>query len=143
MNREKLIKDLKREEGVVLHAYNDHLGFTTIGVGRLIDKRRGGGISISEAEYLLGNDIYLAERELDVNLIFYKRLDETRQRALCNMCFQLGIGGLLKFRKMLVAIAAEDWPEAYNQALDSVWATQTPARAMRVASMLLKGDDYV
>jgi lysozyme len=43
--REHLIAHLRREEGEVLHVYKDHLGYLTIGVGRLIDKRKGGCIS--------------------------------------------------------------------------------------------------
>ena len=52
------------EEGLVLHAYEDHLGYLTIGYGRLIDKRRGGGISKAEAEYLLLNDCRRVEQEI-------------------------------------------------------------------------------
>ena len=40
-----LIAQLRREEGSIPHAYQDHLGFWTIGVGRLIDERKGGGLS--------------------------------------------------------------------------------------------------
>ena len=32
-------EQLKRDEGEILHAYQDHLGFWTIGIGILIDKR--------------------------------------------------------------------------------------------------------
>ena len=40
---------LRREEGSRPHAYQDHLGFWTIGVGRLIDVRKGGGLSPERA----------------------------------------------------------------------------------------------
>ncbi len=143
MNKSKLAEELKRDEGIVLHAYSDHLGYTTIGIGRLIDKRKGGGITDAEALHLLANDIDKIARDLDACLTFYKHLDDTRQRALCNMCFQLGLGGLLGFRKMLAAVGIEDWEEACNQAMDSLWAVQTPERAGRVATMILKGDDCV
>ena len=36
----ELSKQLERDEGRVRHAYQDHLGYWTIGVGRLIDARR-------------------------------------------------------------------------------------------------------
>ena len=57
MTNDEFIAWLKKEEGVVKHAYQDHLGYWTIGVGRLIDKRKGGGLSDEEIDYLLGNDI--------------------------------------------------------------------------------------
>ena len=64
MRRRQIVDDLKRHEGLKLHAYQDHLGYWTIGYGRLIDKERGGGISETEAETLLENDIdRLASRQ--------------------------------------------------------------------------------
>ena len=57
MTDTEFIEWLKKEEGVIPHAYQDHLGFWTIGVGRLIDKRKGGGLSADEIDYLLSNDI--------------------------------------------------------------------------------------
>jgi lysozyme len=52
-----LIAELRRDEGVDRSAYQDHLGFWTIGVGRLIDRRKGGGLSDEEIDYLLQNDV--------------------------------------------------------------------------------------
>jgi len=140
VNKSKLIEELERDEGIVLHAYEDHLGYTTIGIGRLIDKRKGGGITEEEAHYLLLNDIMKVESQLRDSVACYSDLDVTRQRALCNMCFQLGITGLLQFKKMLAAIEKEDWPEAYKQSMDSLWAKQTPERAERVAGIILRGE---
>ena len=57
MNLETVTAIIKKHEGCVLHCYEDHLGYMTIGVGRLIDKKKGGGITEDEAEYLLKNDI--------------------------------------------------------------------------------------
>ena len=59
-----LKEQLKRDEGVVAHAYEDTLGFLTIGVGHLIDGRRGGGLSPDEIDYILTNDI--AEKSAQV-----------------------------------------------------------------------------
>ena len=61
LNNQNLItqatKQIKRHEGFVSNAYKDSLGYLTIGYGRLIDKSKGGGISETEAEYLLANDV--------------------------------------------------------------------------------------
>lgn len=143
MNIDQLKKDLLNDEGIVLHSYKDSEGFDTIGIGRLIDRRKGGGITKDEAYYLLENDITRVKKQVAENIPLYFDLCDTRQRALCNMCFQLGIKGLLGFKKMLLAMARSDWQEAYNEALDSLWAAQTPVRAVRVATMILKGEDYV
>lgn len=65
--RAELTKQLRRDEGEVLSAYQDHLGYWTIGVGRLIDKRKGGGLTSEESDYLLGNDIDKRDKELQKN----------------------------------------------------------------------------
>ena len=44
---------LEAREGRVAHAYIDSEGYTTIGVGRLIDKRKGGRLTDREIDYLL------------------------------------------------------------------------------------------
>ena len=61
MNREALIEELKRDEGVVLTLYKCSAGKNTIGVGRNIDDR---GITEDESDYLLSNDIDLCVEEL-------------------------------------------------------------------------------
>ena len=127
--------ELRRDEGVVSHAYQDHLGFWTIGVGRLIDQRRGGGLSEDEIDLLLTNDIHRvvsALRRVDG----WSDLPERKQQALLNMAFQLGVTGLLGFREMWKALRRRDWKMAEYEALDSKWARQTPARAARVAVIL-------
>ena len=45
MDTSQLIKHLRFEEGVVPHAYEDHLGYLTIGCGHMVDERLGGGLS--------------------------------------------------------------------------------------------------
>jgi lysozyme len=62
---------------------------------------------------------------------------EEIQRALGNMAYQLGISGLLKFSKMLEALKNGQRELASIEALDSSWAKQTPARAKRVAKLIL------
>jgi len=139
INRERLRGGLVDDEREVLHAYQDHLGFWTIGVGRLIDKRRGGGITHDESMFLLDNDIDEVLTALE-HLPYWCDLDATRQEALCNMAFQLGVAGLLNFKNTLAAVARQDWDAAYAGALNSKWAQQTPARALRVATALRDGD---
>lgn len=136
---ETLSKELVRDEGVVLHAYKDHLGYQTIGIGRLIDKRRGGGISKEEAEYLLKNDIEMVYNSLSKRIPWMKKLSNTRQRALCNMAFQMGVSGLLKFKNTLSYIKHGDYQKAANNARLSLWHRQTPERAERVIKMILEG----
>lgn len=131
-----LRKQLERHEGRVAHAYQDHLGFLTIGIGRLIDARRGGGLSNDEIDNLFTNDLNRTKHQLRRNLPWFDDAPDNVKQALCNMAFQLGVRGLLGFRRMLAAVAARDYETAHREALDSKWAEQTPERAREVAAML-------
>lgn len=137
MDITKLAEEITAEENCVLHAYQDHLGFWTLGVGRLIDARKGGGISKEEANFLLMNDVQRIVAALDKALPWMKDLSDSQQRALCNMAFQLGVDGLLGFKTTLARLRAGDAQGARQSALQSKWATQTPARAERVTAMFL------
>lgn len=139
MNIKELTDDLKRDEGMVLHAYTDSLGFITIGIGRLIDERRGGGISEDEAEYLLRNDIARVVKNLDFYLPWWKLLSEPRQRVLANMCFNLGIAGLLTFKRTLAAVKEGRYSDAADGMLQSKWAKQVGNRAKRLAEVMRTG----
>ena len=138
---EKLTAQLKRDEGTKAIAYQDHLGFLTIGVGRLIDSRKpGAGLRPDEIDYLLRNDIADRVEALTKALPWLDRLDEARQGVLLNMAFQLGTAGLLGFKSTLALVAAGKYAEAAEQMLKSKWATQTPARAKRLAEQMKTGE---
>lgn len=132
-----LAAELERDEGLRLKPYRCTAGKTTIGVGRNLDDV---GITEDEARYLLRNDISRVLGELE-NQPWYHGLTGARRRAIANMCFNLGLRGLLGFRKMIAAIEAEDWDEAAFQLLESRYARQVGARADRLAEMLRLGDD--
>lgn len=136
---ELLISELKRDEGVVPHAYQDSLGYWTIGVGKLIDKRKGGRLSDAAIEFLLAEDIDSKVADLDKHLPWWRNLSPTRQRVMINMCFNLGIGGLMKFKNTLGMIERGDFEGASKNMLLSLWAKQVGARAQRLSKMMKEG----
>ena len=137
----KLHKQLIRHEGLKLSAYQDSLGYWTIGTGRLIDARKGGGISENEADYLLSNDVVEVMGGLDKALPWWNDLDEVRQRVLADLCFNLGLAGLLKFRATLAAWEAGDYERAADGLKASKWYGQVKTRGPRLAQMLRTGQD--
>ena len=119
---QELVEQLKKHEGVRSHVYDCPAGYQTIGVGRNIDPDGGLGLSDDEIEYLLENDIRRCERELG-RFSWFDDLDVVRQDALINMCFNLGFSRLLKFTKMLAAVAEGKYKLAAAEALDRDWET--------------------
>ena len=133
---------LKVEEGSIKEngrhvLYKDHLGFDTIGYGRLLDRsKKGAGISEEEAEYILDSDILNMMDELDGRLAWWRTLPINPKKALVLQAFQLGVPTLMKFSNQLEAMQKKDFALAAEHALKSRWHEQTPARAKRVAEMI-------
>lgn len=135
----ELIKELRRDEGVVDHAYQDSLGYWTIGVGRLIDKRKGGKLTDEEIDYLLMNDVKECVADLDKNLPWWRSLSDARRRVLVNMRFNLGMAGLIGFKNTLKFIETGEYKRAADNMLLSKWAKQVGQRANRLAKMMEVG----
>jgi lysozyme len=135
MNRIKA--QLVRHEGLRLKPYRCTAGKLTIGIGRNLEDR---GISQKEAYAMLERDIQDCEQGLiDEIPEVYNKLDEVRQSVLLNMCFNLGIKGLLEFKNTLAFIRAGDWERAANGMLASKWAKQVGKRAIELSELMRKG----
>jgi len=128
---------LVRHEGLKLKPYRCTAGKLTIGIGRNLDDR---GISQKEAYAMLERDILDCEQQLlDEIPDVYTGLDEVRQSVLLNMCFNLGLKGLLQFKNTLAFIASGDWERAANNMLASKWAKQVGMRAIELSELMRKG----
>jgi lysozyme len=135
-----IIEQLRREEGVSRSVYKDHLGYWTIGVGRLVDGRKGGGLSDDEIDYLLRNDVERCELEIRKQLPWYDELGAARKAVLVGMAFQMGSQGLFAFTTTLGHIRAGRYEAAAKAMLQSRWAKQTPNRAARMAEQMRSGE---
>ncbi len=134
-----LKKQLEHHEGFVPYAYPDTGGYYTIGIGHLIDKRKGGSISRDSALYILNEDIESKCGDLNNYLPWYRDLDEVRQRVLIDMCFNLGMQGLLQFHNTLAHIQSGRYAEASKTMLTSKWAKQVGVRAKTLSEMMRTG----
>jgi lysozyme len=131
-----ITEQLYRDEGCVLKAYTCPTGHLTIGIGRNLETT---GLSEKEAEYLLEGDIKRVTEELLAALKWTHDLDAARFGVLQNMCFNLGLNGLLGFHDMLAAFRRRDWQRAAEELLDSTYAKQVGARADRLATQTRTG----
>ena len=130
---DKLTEQLKKHEGLRLYPYRCTAGKLTIGVGRNLDDK---GISEEEANELLQDDIYDVEIQLDEQLPWWRSKPENVQLVLCDMCFNLGISGLLTFDKFLHALRLGFIETAQMEMMDSLWAIQVGTRANDLREML-------
>ena len=120
MNIEVCKEEIKRHEGEVLEIYEDSLGFKTLGVGHLIQKKDleydlpVGTPVIQEVVDLYYEDDFQKHLDETISLVGkdrFKNLPEPIQHVLVNMCFNLGKHRLSKFKFMLHAVDIEDWEE--------------------------------
>ena len=143
MDRNKLVEELIKDEGYKYEIYLDHLGYPTFGVGHLVletDEEYGQpvGTPVSEERILecLNNDIDIVCKELDKNMGWWSDLDDTRQRVLANMAFNLGATRLAKFVNFKNMLSQGKWKEAAVEGRDSLWYRQVTNRAERLMRRL-------
>lgn len=152
LNRMLLLAELAADEGMRLKTYRCTAGKLTIGVGRNLDDvgllkeelAMGwtvagfikNGCTKEQALHMLDNDVERVEADLDRKLPWWRTLDPIRQRVIVNMCFNLGIGGLLGFKNTLAHVKAGQYQLARFGMLTSLWAKQVGKRAHRLADLM-------
>jgi lysozyme len=136
---EELKEEIKLHEGFVPRVYKDTLGKRTIGYGHLCvepeqwdDNKE---YTKEELENVFSKDFNEALKNAE-HLIGERSINHVAKEVIIEMVFQLGIGGVGKFKNMWKALDREDYGEASFQMLDSLWAKQTPARAGKLAGKM-------
>ena len=136
-----LKKLLEADEGRVPFAYQDSLGYWTIGVGHLVDRRKGGKLPDHIIDLLLEWDIKQKTDEVVAALPWVANLTDARRATLISMAFQLGTPGLLNFKTALALLRRGDYNGAADAFLNSkVAREQTPLRWKRHAERIRKGE---
>lgn len=147
---DRVIQQLKIDEGFDSHWYKDTKGFWTIGYGfkdggladqlfLLAEWKPAGDPSkimkIPQAAEILTDCVYYLypqTRDL-LGEPTWTKLTQTQRAALVNMAFQLGVDGLGEFTKTLNLIREGKYADAVVEARRSDWAEQTPTRAYRTS----------
>jgi len=147
-----LAKKLIDDEGWRNFPYVDSLGFWTIGVGHLIDRRKGGRLpsyistfplTDEEVLRLLEDDILLKKEGIRARGAWLLSLDTPRLNVVISMAFQLGVGGLFTFKSTLAAMQLADWPAAAAGIRSSKAYSQTTKRWERHAQIIETGKEVV
>lgn len=133
----KLLDQIKYHEGLRLKPYKCTAGKWTIGYGRNIEDR---GITKYEAELLLSHDVAEITKQLSSAFEFWRLLDEPRRAVLINMAFNMGVNGLLKFKKTLGYVKLRMYKDASIEMLDSKWARELKTRSLELSEQMETGE---
>ena len=120
-----LIEDIKQEEGFSGTVYKCTEGFDTVGYGTKLP------LTKEESELILNHRLNQTKAQL-TSYLYDLDIKQEAWDILFSMAYQLGVNGVLKFKKMIEALRSKDYKEASKQGLDSLWAKQTPNRANRL-----------
>ena len=149
----QVYEEISADEGRVLHAYLCSEHHKTVGIGHKVlgtdvendlqvygigaDVTDDQRISEDRCYELFQGDVQIAINGCEEIYGNWEELPQEAQHILVNMCFQLGQGGLSKFKNLKVAIEDYQWQRAALEMLDSRWAGQTPERAERLKVRML------
>ena len=138
---DQFIQTVKEHEGYSSCVYQDSLGYFTIGYGKMVDKRKNGGLTESQASYILNDELQSARASLQ-SFQWFNAMDEVRQDVIVELCFNIGLQGVLKFHNMIAAITAKDYATASNCLLDSLWCRQVGTTRSDNMALRLKDGFY-
>lgn len=124
---------IKKHEGLRLDPYKCTAGRLTIGYGRNLEDR---GITLEEAEMFLNNDMDQIREELHNSISGYEEMPVMVKAVLYDMAYNLGISGLLKFKRFLAALGSQDYQKAAKEMMISTWARQVPKRAAELRDII-------
>lgn len=147
---ERLVASVQRHEGFRATVYDDAtgepivpgsivIGHPTIGYGWALDVT-----PMSRAQAFKHLTETLDERKFDVlmKLPWLAELDDVRRNVVVELAYNLGLGGLLAFTRMLDALKRRRWVLAGEELLDSKWAREdvSTERSTRLHRMLVSGE---
>ena len=132
MNYQLLKNRIKKNEGFSIKPYKDILGKPTIGYGHLIKNKERHLFFKKQTKESL-NKVF--ENDFNTALISFQQhfnTSKTRPKKtkelIIEMIFQIGVGGVLKFKKMIRQIEKNNKHLAALEMMDSLWYSQTPKR---------------
>lgn len=123
MSDPMLEQRLIEHEGIKKSIYKDDLGYWTIGIGFLVDPSKNAGLSVEECMMILRSRIANLERQLS-QYTWFTIQDPVRRSVIIEMAYNLGVNGLLGFKKMIAALGERQVGTASVEMADSTWATQ-------------------
>ena len=126
-----LIESIKQHEGYVGVVYKDSLGIDTIGYGFAIKDLE---LDADICDIILERKIKDLQDRVKNKFSWYKYMPPEIQDVVMEMCYQLGVTGVSKFKKTVAYLQNKEFKNASIEMLDSRWAKQTPNRAKELSN---------
>jgi len=126
-----LIESIKKHEGYVGVVYKDSLGIDTIGYGFAIKDLE---LDADVCDIILERKIKNLQDRVKNKFSWYKYMPPEIQDVVMEMCYQLGVTGVSKFKKTVAYLQNKEFKNASIEMLDSRWAKQTPNRAKELSN---------
>ncbi len=143
LSYENLKKRIKKNEGFSIKPYKDRLGFLTIGYGHLILKSEKHFLETKtnkkKLEKIFQEDFSQALEHFKIFLKFFSS-NKSEAELLIEMVFQIGIKGVLKFKKLLKNMKKGNRHLVCFEMMDSLWYKQTPKRVKNLINIFLKNE---
>ena len=128
-----LIDDIKKHEGFRARVYQCTEGYDTIGYGFAIK-------DLELTEHVADQILMKKLSELNIKIIdrfeWYFTSPQKVQDVVVNMCYQMGLSGFSKFKKTIYYLETEQYEEAADEMLDSLWHKQTPNRSKELSDII-------
>lgn len=128
-----LIESIKESEGFRSKVYRCTEGYDTIGYGFAIkdlelDEDICHQILVKKLDDLIDN--------ANDKFPFLLEIPDEKADIVYEMIYQMGLNGVSKFKLMLKALEKQDFEKASAEMLDSLWAKQTPNRALKMSNKM-------
>ena len=128
-----IIKQIKKHEGYSPVVYQCTEGYDTIGYGFAIKDLY---LDEESCDKILERKISELKLKIHQKFDWFKDAPGEVREVVINMCYQLGISGFSKFKKTIYYLETEQYSEASEEMLDSLWYRQTPNRAKELSDII-------
>ena len=80
--------------------------------------------------------LFILLERIHIAFAWFKEIDDKAKGVVVNMCYQIGLRGFSKFKKTIYYLETQQYEEAADEMLDSLWAKQTPNRANQLSDII-------
>lgn len=144
VNFQRLQSRVCLDEGFRSEPYLDTVGVATIGYGTT--RINGKPVTLNDppieepiARHILSGDLFQACKDAQDLFVRFDDMDDVRQEVLVNMLYNMGLGRMKGFVKLIEAAEILNYTEMAAQMRDSKWFNQVGQRGLRLYYAMLNG----